>query len=47
MVYLVTADTEFQKDKRTNLFNGILLKPVTLDKLMEVFARNCDFSSNT
>jgi CheY-like chemotaxis protein len=46
-VFLVTADTEFQKDKRTELFDGILLKPLTHDKLMEVFVRNRDFASNT
>ena len=28
-VYAVTADTEFQSDARHDLFNGILLKPIT------------------
>ena len=46
-VFLVTADTEFQRDNRANLFDGILLKPLTHEKLMEVFAINCDFTSNT
>ena len=46
-VFLVTADTEFQRDKRTELFDGILLKPLTHDWLMEVFARNSGFASNT
>ena len=46
-VFLLTADTEFQRDKRTELFDGVLLKPLTHEKLMEVFARNHDFSSNT
>ena len=36
-VYAVTADTEFRRDTRTYLFTGILLKPVTYAKLMEVF----------
>ena len=46
-VFLVTADTEFQRDKRTELFDGILLKPLTHDRLIEVFARNSGFASNT
>ena len=46
-VFLVTADTEFQRDNRANLFDGILFKPLTHEKLMEVFAINCDFPSNT
>ena len=37
-VYAVTADTEFRRDARTYLFTGILLKPLTYAKLMEVFA---------
>ena len=37
-VYAVTADTEFRRDTRTYLFTGILLKPVTYAKLLEVFA---------
>lgn len=37
-IYAVTADTEFHKDSRTSLFNGILLKPITYDKLMDALA---------
>ena len=37
-VFAVTADTECSHDSRTELFTGILLKPVTYDKLVEVFA---------
>ena len=37
-VFAVTADTEFRRDARTELFNGVLLKPLTYNKLMEVFA---------
>ena len=37
-VFALTADTEFRRDARTNLFTGILLKPLTYGKLMEVFA---------
>ena len=37
-VYLVTADTEYQRDPASRLFDGILLKPVTHDKLVGVFA---------
>ena len=37
-VYAVTADTEFRRDARSYLFTGILLKPVTYAKLLEVFA---------
>ena len=39
-IYAVTADTEFHKDSRSSLFNGILLKPITYDKLAEVL-RKC------
>ena len=35
-VYAVTADTEFRRDARTYLFTGILLKPLTYAKLVEV-----------
>ena len=35
----VTADTEFHKDSRFRLFNGVLLKPLTYGKLMEVFKK--------
>jgi len=38
-VFAVTADTEFDRDARTELFTGVLLKPMTYDKLVEVFAR--------
>ena len=34
----LTADTEFHRDRRTELFSGILLKPLTYAKLIEVFA---------
>jgi len=37
-VFVVTADTECNQDSRTELFTGILLKPVTYNKLVEVFA---------
>ena len=37
-VFAVTADTEFRGDARTDLFTGILLKPVTYEKLIKVFA---------
>ena len=37
-VFAVTADTEFRRDPRTDLFSGVLLKPVTYDKLMEVLS---------
>ena len=36
-VYAVTADTECRKDPRSSLFDDILLKPVTYDKLSAVF----------
>ena len=36
-VFAVTADTEFQRDARTQLFTGVLLKPLTYEKLLEVF----------
>jgi len=36
-VYAVTADAEFQRDDRNKLFSGILLKPLTYDKLVEAF----------
>ena len=39
-VILVTADTEFQKNSGISLFNDILLKPLTHDKLLNVFAKN-------
>jgi len=37
-VFALTADTEAQRDDRTKLFTGILLKPLTYSKLAEVFA---------
>ena len=37
-VFAVTADTESHNDARINLFTGILLKPMTYGKLVEVFA---------
>ena len=37
-VFAVTADTESQSDARIHLFTGILLKPMTYGKLVEVFA---------
>ena len=37
-VFALTADTEFQRDARAELFTGVLLKPLTYDKLLEVFA---------
>ena len=37
-VFAVTADTEFHQDDRTKLFTGVLLKPLTYAKLIDVFA---------
>ena len=37
-VFAATADTEFLKDPRSALFNGILLKPLTYAKIVEAFA---------
>ena len=37
-VFALTADTESQRDDRTRLFTGLLLKPLTYAKLVEVFA---------
>ena len=37
-VYAVTADVEFLRDDRGRHFTGILLKPISYGKLMEVFA---------
>ena len=37
-VFAVTADTETHSDARAELFTGILLKPLTYGKLVEVFA---------
>ncbi len=45
-VFAVTADTEYHHDTRTNLFTGILLKPLTYNKLLNVFATMaCDTTS--
>jgi len=38
-VFAVTADSEFRRDNRTRLFTGVLLKPLTYSKLVELFAR--------
>ena len=38
-VYVVTADAEFRNDPRTGLFTGILNKPLTYAKLLDVFSR--------
>ena len=37
-VFAVTADSEFRRDARTKFFTGVLLKPLTYDKLMKVFS---------
>ena len=37
-VFALTADTETQRDARAGLFTGILLKPLTYAKLVEVFS---------
>jgi CheY-like chemotaxis protein len=37
-VFAVTADTETNDDSRSRLFTGVLLKPMTYDKLVEVFS---------
>ena len=37
-VFAVTADAEFVRDERSKIFDGILLKPITYDRLMEVFS---------
>ena len=36
--FAVTADTEFRRDDRTELFTGVLLKPLTYAKLIEALA---------
>ena len=36
--FALTADTETQTDARSKLFTGILLKPLTYEKLTETFA---------
>ena len=35
--FALTADTESRRDARTDLFTGILLKPLTYEKLVEAF----------
>ena len=37
-VFAVTADTETHEDKRSRLFTGIFLKPMTYEKLVKVLA---------
>ena len=37
-MFAVTADTEFGKDARSRLFNGILLKPLTYSRLVDAFS---------
>lgn len=37
-VFALTADSETKRDTRANLFTGILLKPITYNKLVSVFA---------
>ena len=37
-VFALTADTEYRRDARNYLFSGILLKPLTYEKLMSVFS---------
>ena len=39
-VFVVTADTEFKRDARGGLFTGVLFKPLTYARLLEVLARN-------
>jgi CheY-like chemotaxis protein len=36
-VFALTADTEVNQDARANLYTGVLLKPVTYNKLVTVF----------
>jgi CheY-like chemotaxis protein len=36
-VYAVTADTDFQKQENAALFTEILLKPISLEKMREIF----------
>ena len=37
-VFAVTADTEFRNDARGGFFTGVLLKPVTYEKLVKTFS---------
>ncbi len=41
-VFALTADTEIGGDDRTKLFTGILMKPLTYDKLINAFAAAAD-----
>ena len=45
-VFAVTADTESDRDARTNLFDGILLKPLTYAKLLDAFAASPRISAS-
>ena len=38
-VFAVTADTEYHRDARFRLFDGVLLKPLTYNRLVEVFCK--------
>ena len=38
LVFAVTADTEFRGDVRSKLFDGVLFKPLTYDKLINALA---------
>jgi CheY-like chemotaxis protein len=38
-VYLVTADVEARKETGADGFTGLLLKPITLGRLKELFAQ--------
>ena len=46
-VFAVTADTEFHHDNRSELFDGILLKPLTYAKLLDAFAKVHSKSHNS
>ena len=46
-VFAATADTEFKNDDRHKLFDGILLKPITFNSLMEAFSAACGETSNS
>ena len=41
-IFALTADTEYRRDARTALFTGVLLKPLTYGKLLEVFAATAE-----
>ena len=38
-IFAVTADTEYHRDARFRLFDGVLLKPLTYNRLVEVFCK--------